>query len=325
MRTKVTAIVQKLVVLLFFQLITGALLADTLEVKTLQPNWQENDHYAFQRVELNNYYVDDSLIRHDQTVKMFHIKVEQNTFSTTVQFYNDEANFERQKVQNLPVEKLLLLKLIEDISFEMFSFPYLLQLNDSLITHEPKVVNYSDYSTHLNVKIDVVFDRYKEVLNKSEEEIVALKKHAYTYMLQEEQKVREELLTNFKSIFAPHAYPCKMDTTLESESATKDIALFQEQPFQTIKAKETTSLTLKENQYTLKKERFYDKQDFLDKIKLVQPVFANIKPDQLTIIERQKMLFEQTSHWLLETNTEAIALLPGVKVVQVTTVQRLVP
>lgn len=325
MRTKVTAIVQKLVVLLFFQLITVALIADTLEVKTLQPNWQENDHYVFQRIELNNYYVDDSLIRQEQTVKLFHIKVEQNTFSSTVQFYNDEANFERQKVQDLPVEKLLLLKLIEDISFEMSTFPYLLQLSDSLITHEPKVVNYTDYSTHLNVKIDVVFDRYKDVLNKSEEEIEALKKHAYSYMIQQEEKARNELITNFKLIFAPYSYSCKLDSTLQREVAVKDIALFQEQPFQTIKASEKTSLTLKENQYTLKKERFYDKQDFLDKIKLVQPVFANVQPDQLTLIERKKMLFEQTSHWLLETNTEAIALLPGVKVVQVTTVQRLVP
>jgi hypothetical protein len=315
----------KLVGILLIQFCTGLVFADSLSVSSIQPNWSADDTYLFQRVKINNFYLEDSLVQQEQTVDLFHIKIEQTTTHHIIKFYNDPDNFQREKVEGLDTEKLLLYKLIEDIAYEMSSFPYRFQLNDSLITYEPTVINKSDYTTHLKVKIDAVFDRYKEVLNKSEEEMENLKLHAKNYMLEQEKEVQNKLIHNLKHLFSAYNYPCKLDSTIRQEIETKEIALFSEQPFQPIKATENISLKKDDSVLTLENERIYDKGDFLRKIKLVQPVFANVKPDQLTVIERKTMNFEVESNWLTRTTSEAIALFPGVKVVQVTTIQRIAP
>lgn len=316
--------VKYLVILTFVcHLFTADLFADTLTYTPIQPNWQNNEQFTYQRVTIHNFYMDDSLVRTEQSTTIFHVKIEQSALLHTMQFFNDERNFERQKVENLSTEKLLLYKLIEDIAAKMHAFPYRFQLNDSLITHEPKIINQSDYKTHLKPIVDLVFSEYKEVLDKTEEETERLKEHATIYMLQEEEKVREQLKNDFQYLFSAYQIPCEKDTTIKLEIETKDIALFSEQPFQPIKATDEVTLKKEDNNWLLTKDRVYDKSDFLRKIKLVQPVFANVKPEQLTVIERKKATFETNTYWLLHVTNEAIALLPGVKVVQVTTIQRM--
>ena len=298
---------------------------DSVVFHTVQPKWEVGDAFSYQRVKINNFYFNDSLINEEQTVDLFHLKIEETVSHNIVQFYNDEANFKKNKApEGVDTEKLLLFKLIEDLSYQMFQFPYRIQLSDSVLTHEPVVINLSDYNTHLKAKTEATFDRYKEVLNKSEDELNALKKYAIEYMEQEEKRVREALLEDFKALFFGYSVSISTEATHKREFETKKIALFSEQPFQPIKATEEAAFDEVEKESNINIERYYDKADFLSKIKLVQPVFSNVKADDLTLIERTQITFEKPANWLTNQTSEAIALLPGVKVVQVTTIQRLV-